>query len=226
MTRWILERDADVTLWMSDRVRMWISCGCAKSALANSLDVPPNLLSTQTLGQFYLRNQAGLSISAEINDIYVRRNSRLFNSKQSSLQRLPCPRSVSMPSPPSSNLCSSSRAPHPTGCRAEHHLHAGVEGFLARVTRPGVPDCVTAETVSLLRPCACSTPLSPALSTRSSVHPTLDPARALSVPFSARTRLRLRHEVACVRSLVPSSSRRSPQAHARRLLSSLKSLCR
>ena len=129
---------------------MWISCGCAKSALANSLDVPPNLLSTQTLGQFYLRNQAGLSISAEINDVYVRRNSRLFNSKQSSLQRLPCPRSVSMPSPPSSNLCSSSRAPHPTGCRAEHHLHAGVEGFLARVTRPGVPDCVTAETLCML----------------------------------------------------------------------------
>ena len=204
---------------------MWISCGCAKSALANSLDVPPNLLSTQTLGQFYLRNQAGLSISAEIDSVYVRRNSRLFNSKQSSLQCLPCPRSVLMPSPPSSNLCSSSRAPHPTGCRAKHHLHAGVEGFLARVTRPGVPDHVTAEIVSPLRPCACSAPLLPALSMRSSVHPTLDPSRALSAPFSTRTRLRLRHKVACIRSVVPSSSCRSPQAHAHRLLTSLKPLC-
>ena len=86
-------------------------------------------------------------------------------------------------------------------------------------------DCVTAETVSPPRPCACSAPLLPALSTRSSVHPTLDPSRALSVPFSARTRLRLRHKVACIRSVVPSSSCRSPQAHAHRLLTSLKPLC-
>ena len=192
MTRWILERDADVTLWMSDRVRMWISCGCAKSALANSLDVPPNLLSTQTLGQFYLRNQAGLSISAEINDVYVRRNSRLFNSKQSSLQRLPCPRSVSMPSPPSSNLCSSSRAPHPTGCRAEHHLHAGVEGFLARVTRLGVPDRVAAETVSPPRPCH----------RRDLVH-----ARRHYCPPSRRARV-------SIPPSIPPAHSRSPSVHA------------
>ncbi|ETW76964.1 hypothetical protein HETIRDRAFT_481085 [Heterobasidion irregulare TC 32-1] len=51
-----------------------------------------------------------MRISADINDVYTRQNSRLFNSKQFSLQRFPCLRSVLMVLPPGSNLCSSPRA--------------------------------------------------------------------------------------------------------------------
>ncbi|ETW84977.1 hypothetical protein HETIRDRAFT_378982 [Heterobasidion irregulare TC 32-1] len=61
------------------------------------------------MAQFSLRCQAGMRISAETNDVYTRQNCRLFNFKQPNLQHLPCPGSVSMPSLPGSNLCSSSR---------------------------------------------------------------------------------------------------------------------